>query len=106
MHTILKKLTIIPTLLVVMATFWSTLEITAYCDGYVTCNGTAPIPYYTCAADHLPRGTKVTINGHTWVVDDCFGGGYKNKLDLFLPDYDSCIKWGRRTMNVLIETPN
>lgn len=105
MHKILNKLSKYALLLAFPAVFWSTLEITAYYQGNVTCNGTTPIPYYTCAADHLPRGTKVTIGDRTWVVDDCFGGGYTNKLDLFMPDYDSCIQWGRRTLNVLVETP-
>lgn len=92
-------------LLIFPAVFYNTLEITAYYQGHITCNGTTPIPYWTCAADDLPRGTKVTVGDRVWVVDDCFGGGYKNKLDLFLPDYDSCIQWGRRTMKCKIETP-
>ena len=94
------------TLFLLPAVWYANLEITAYYQGHVTCNGTQPIPWYTCAADDLPRGTKVTVNGHTWVVDDCFGAHHKNKLDLFMPDYNSCIQWGRRTINCRIETPN
>lgn len=100
-----KKLNTLCQVLAIFAVFYTTLEITAYCDGYVTCNGTTPIPWYTCAADDLPRGTKVTVNGHVWVVDDCFGGGYKNKLDLFMPDRPSALQWGRRWVECKIETP-
>lgn len=92
-------------LLPTLAVFFTTLEITAYHTGTVTCYGNAPIPYWTCAADDLPQGTKVTVNGHTWVVDDCFGGGYKNKLDLFMTSYDECINWGRQNVYCKIETP-
>lgn len=106
MTQLFRKINKYLTLLIMPAVFYSTLEITAYYQGDVTCNGTTPIPWYTCAADDLPRGTKVTVNGHTWVVDDCFGGGYKGKLDLFMPDYDSCIRWGRRHVECRIETPN
>ena len=106
MTQLFRKINKYLTLLIMPAVFYSTLEITAYYQGHVTCNGTTPIPWYTCAADDLPRGTKVTVNGHTWVVDDCFGGGYKGKLDLFMPDYDTCIRWGRRHVECRIETPN
>ena len=105
MNSIFSKLSRFTTTFALAAVFYSTLEITAYYQGNVTCNGTTPIPYYTCAADHLPPGTKVTVGNKVWVVDDCFGGGYTNKLDLFMPDYDSCIQWGRRTMECKIETP-
>ena len=88
-----KKLVSIFHAITLLAVFYTTLEITAYYTGNVTCNGTTPIPWYTAAADDLPRGTKVTVLGNTWVVDDCFGGNYRNKLDLFMPDYQSCMNW-------------
>ena len=93
-------------LFTLLAVFYTTLEITAYCQGSVTCNGTTPIPWYTAASDDLPKGTKVTVLGNTWIVDDCFGGGYRNKLDLFMPDYETCMQWGRRRILCRIETPN
>ena len=101
-----KKLVSIFHAITLLAVFYTTLEITAYYTGNVTCNGTTPIPWYTAAADDLPRGTKVTVLGNTWVVDDCFGGNYRNKLDLFMPDYQSCMNWGRRKILCRIETPN
>ena len=93
-------------LLILLAVFWQTLNISAYCEtGSRTASGVWPTAGVTCAADHLPFGTRVTLpDGHTWVVEDVFGGGYVDKLDLFLGSEDACWKWGRRTMRCKIET--
>ena len=76
----LKQIVHLTHILALLAVFYTTLEITAYYTGNVTCNGTTPIPWYTAAADDLPRGTKVTVLGNTWVVDDCLVVTIKENL--------------------------
>ena len=56
------------------------------------------------AADHLPFGTKVLINGRVYTVKDRFGGGYSNAFDIWMPSYDEAIEFGRQyiTVEVLV----
>ncbi len=92
--------------LILLAVFWQTLNISAYCEtGNRTASGIWPTAGVTCAADHLPYGTRGTLpDGRTWVVQDRFGGGYRDRLDLFMPEADRW-KWGRRWLRCKIETP-
>lgn len=93
--------------LCLLAVFFQTLEITAYTHtGNRTASGVWPQAYVTCAADHLPFGSKVTLpDGRTWIVQDRFGAGWKDHLDLFLPTESECWQWGRRYLKCKIETP-
>ena len=92
--------------LVLWLVFWQVLNISAYCEtGNRTASGVWPTVGVTCAADHLPYGTRVTLpDGRTWVVQDRFGGGYRNRLDLFMPEPD-CWKWGRKILRCKVEVP-
>ena len=94
-------------LLILLAVFWQVLNISAYCEtGNRTASGVWPTAGVTCASDHLPFGTRVTLpDGRVWVVQDRFGGGYVDRLDLFMGSEGECWKWGRRTMRCKIETP-
>lgn len=56
-----------------------------------------------CASDDLPQGTVVVVNGKSYVVNDCFGGGYIGKLDLYYGwDLDGALEFGRKTMEVMV----
>lgn len=93
--------------LVLFAVFWQTLNISAYCHtGNPTASGVWPVVGVTCAADHLPFGSRVTLpDGRTWIVQDRFGGGYRDRLDLFLGSEAECWQWGRRWLKCKVETP-
>lgn len=52
------------------------------------------------AADDLPFGTRVIVNGRTYIVKDRFGGGYTNRLDIFMNSYDEAIQFGRQWLEV------
>ena len=52
------------------------------------------------AADDLPFGTHVIINGREYVVKDRFGGGYSNAIDIWMPSYDEAIEFGRQYLTV------
>ena len=86
------------------------MEISAYTssddecgdDEGITASGEVAIPYLTCAADHLPFGTVVVVDGQEWVVMDRFGGGYDDRLDLHMATKEECFEFGRQTKEVLI----
>lgn len=92
--------------LILFAVFWQTLNVSAYChSGNPTASGVWPA-VGMAAADHLPFGSKVTLpDGRTWIVQDRFGGGYTDRLDLFMGTEGECWTWGRRWLRCRIETP-
>lgn len=93
--------------LILLAVFYQTLNVSAYCHtGNPTASGVWPHVGVTCAADHLPFGSRVTLpDGRTWIVQDRFGGGYSDRLDLFMGTEEECWTWGRRWLRCRIETP-
>ena len=93
--------------LILLMVFYQTLNCSAYCHtGNPTASGVMP-QVGMAAADHLPFGTRVTLpDGRTLTVTDRFGGGYSNRLDIFLDTEAECWKWGRRWVKCKIETPS
>lgn len=93
--------------LILIAVIWQMLNVSAYCHtGNRTASGVWPTAYVTCAADHLPFGSKVTLpDGRTWIVQDRLGGGYTDRLDLFKATEDECWKWGRQILRCKVVTP-
>jgi len=94
--------------LILLAVFYQTLNVSAYThSGNPTASGKWPVAYVTCAADHLPFGTRITTpDGHVWTVHDRFGGGYSDRLDLFMGTEGECWQWGRKWIKCRIEIPN
>ena len=94
-------------LFVLFAVFWQVLNVSAYCEtGNPTASGVWPVAGVTCAADHLPFGTRITLpDGSVWVVQDRLGASWKDHLDLFMSSEAACWKWGRRYINCRIEVP-
>ena len=92
--------------LCLLAVFFQTLEITAYCHtGSPTASGVMPA-VGMAAADHLPFGTKVYLPDGTVVeIRDRMGGNYSDRLDLFKETEDECWKFGRRILRCRIEVP-
>ena len=92
--------------LILIAVFWQTLNISAYTySGNPTASGVYP-EVGQCAADHLPFGSLVTLpDGRTLTVTDRFGGGFTDKLDIFMETESECWKWGRKWLKCKIELP-
>ena len=92
--------------LILLAVFWQTLNVSAYChSGNPTASGVWP-QVGMAAADHLPFGTKVYLpDGTVVVIRDRMGGGYTDRLDLFMGTEGECWTWGRRWLRCRIETP-
>ncbi len=93
-------------ILILLAVFWQTLNVSAYCHtGSRTASGVWP-QVGMAAADHLPFGSRVTLpDGRVLTIEDRFGGGFTNKLDIFMATEKECWEWGRRWLKCKIETP-
>ena len=75
-------------------------NVSAYTwTGNVMANGEYPHEG-VIAADDLPIGTKVKIDGRVYVVKDRFGGGYTHRIDIYMDSYERAIQFGRKYMKV------
>lgn len=79
-------------------------KLTSYCscsrccgksDG-ITATGTKAKQGRTIAVDPsvIPYGTKVIINGHTYVAEDCGGAIDGNRIDIFFNSHKDALKFG------------
>lgn len=88
--------TAIPTYFLVLCTAYSSsFEECGKTDG-ITASGIRAVEGETIAADDLPLGTKVEINGEIYTVHDRFGAGHKNRIDIFKESQADCFKFGRQ----------
>lgn len=88
-----------------------TLQCTAYThSNNPTASGVMPAVGH-CAMDKVngvvvPFGSRVHLpNGRVLTVTDRFGGGFDNRLDIFLNSEAECWQFGRRFLRCKIETP-
>lgn len=90
--------------LVYFAVFWQVLNCSAYChSGNRTASGVWPAVGHA-AADHLPFGTKVTLpDGRILTITDRFGGGYSDRLDIFMNSEQECWQFGRQFLRCKVE---
>lgn len=65
-------------------------------DSTKTATGTTPTPGRTIAADPnvLPYGTKVLINGHEYIVEDCGGAIRQNRIDILVDTHAEALQLG------------
>lgn len=70
-------------------------------DG-ITASGQKAQAGRTIAMDDVPFGTRVEINGHIYIVEDRFGGGYTNRIDIYMDTKEEAFQWGRRYLTVKI----
>lgn len=86
-----------------------TYKITAYCgcakccgktDG-ITASGTHVTAGRTIAAPpEIPFGTKISINGHIYTVEDR-GGAIKGKrIDIYFNTHEEALQWGVQYLEV------
>lgn len=80
---------------VTLTAYTASVEECGKADG-ITASGTKATQGRTIAADHLPFGTLVEIDGHLYTVEDRFGGGYINKIDIYFDNYRDAINFGRQ----------
>lgn len=70
-------------------------------DG-ITASGIPAEEGITIASDDLPFGTEVVIDGHTYIVQDRFGGNYRNRIDIYMDSVSRANTFGRREILVQI----
>ena len=68
--------------LVICTAYSASFDECGKTDG-ITASGNKAVEGETIAADDLPLGTKVEIEGHIYTVHDRFGGGYKGRIDIY-----------------------
>lgn len=89
-----------------------TLTATAYCpcvkccgkDDGITATGTKATAGRTIAVDPrvIPYGSKVIINGITYIAEDCGGAIKSNRIDIFFDTHQEAREWGRRTVEAVV----
>ena len=88
-------------------------KITAYCNcsqccgkwsGGPTASGTIPTAGRTIAVDPnvIPLGSKVTIDGHTYIAEDTGSAIKGNKIDMFFSSHQEALNWGVKYKDVNI----
>lgn len=92
---------------IMMAVFFQLLNCSAYTHtGNPTASGVYPAEGMA-ASDHLPFGSVVTLpDGRELVVTDRFGGGYSDRLDIFMDSVAYCWEFGRQWLKCRVVTPN
>ena len=86
-----------------------TLQCTAYThSNNPTASGVMPAVGH-CAMDKVngvtvPFGSRVTLpDGRVLTVTDRFGGGFTDKLDIFMASEQECWEFGRRWLRCKVE---
>ena len=88
-------------------------KITAYCScskccgqwsGGPTASGVMPTAGRTIAVDPnvIPLGSKVTIDGHTYVAEDTGGAIKGNRIDMYFNSHSEALNWGVQYKNVSV----
>lgn len=87
-------------------------KITAYCpcskccgkDNGITASGTRVKEGRTIAVDPkiIPLGSKVELNGKTYIAEDVGGAIKGNTIDLFFNSHTEANKWGVKYRNVYL----
>ena len=87
-----------------------TFRCTAYCPccdcseeyGKLTATGTTCQEGRTIAVDPdvIPYGTKVLINGHEYVAEDCGGAIEGNEIDIYMEDHAETDSFGVQYLEV------
>jgi len=90
-----------------------TVIATAYCacekccgktDG-ITATGTKATAGRTVAVDTrmIPYGSKIYIDGHEYIAEDCGGAIKDNRIDIYFDTHDEALQFGRKTLEIEIE---
>lgn len=89
-----------------------TITAFAYCpciqccgkeDG-ITATGTQATPGRTIAVDPtvIPYGSRVVIDGHIYVAEDCGGTIKGNTIDVFHSTHQEALQWGIKYVNAVV----
>ena len=93
-------------------TYLGNFKLTAYCacarccgksDG-ITATGTVATQGRTIAVDPrvIPYGTAVSINGNTYIAEDCGGAIGGNRIDVFFDSHTDALNFGVQYADVYL----
>ena len=86
----------IPVYFLVLCTAYSaSFDECGKTDG-ITASGIKAVEGKTVAADDLPLGTQIEIDGTIYTVHDRFGAGHKGRIDIYKEQKSDCIRFGRQ----------
>ena len=90
----------------------NTMIVTAYCactlccgktDG-ITASGRPVREGKTVAANHLPIGTRLYIQGVGWrTVEDRLAVRYTGRIDIYLRSHAAAKRFGKRRLQVTVD---
>ena len=88
-------------------------KVTAYCScskccgksasGYTASGTKATAGRTVAASSSLAFGTKISINGKTYVVEDRGGAIQGNRIDIYMNSHSAALAWGVKYLPVKIE---
>ena len=82
------------------------VSATAYSNDPITATGTKPTEGRTIAVDPkiIPYGTKVYIPqfDRVFIAEDCGSAIKGNRIDIYMNDYNRCMDWGIKTIDIYI----
>jgi 3D (Asp-Asp-Asp) domain-containing protein len=72
-------------------------------DG-ITATGVKATAGRTIAVDpnYIPYGTKIIINGNTYVAEDCGGNIKGNRIDIYFDSHEEALNFGVRNVQGVI----
>ena len=56
---------------------------------------------HTIAADDLPLGTKVIIDGQEYTIEDRFGGGLTGHMDIYTENLNYAKEFGKQKKTII-----
>ena len=89
--------------------------VTAYCACHICCgswsatnktvDGHTPKQGITVAASRsIPFGTKVLIDGHTYIVQDRLAKRFDNRIDVYFNNHRDALVFGKKRRDVTVIT--
>ena len=88
-----------------VSAYTASIEECGKADG-ITASGVKTTQGITVAADHLKFGTIIEIDGHKYKVQDRFGGGYKDRIDIYFNNKQDAWNFGRQLKVIKILKEN
>jgi 3D (Asp-Asp-Asp) domain-containing protein len=69
----------------------------------LTASGVKPHQGITVASSRsIPFGTKILINGHTYIVQDRLAKRYDSRVDIYFTKHTDALKFGKQKLTVTI----
>ena len=82
-----------------------TVSITAYCP-CPSCCGIWRGRTIATDPSVIPAGSKVVIDGHTYIAEDTGGGIKGNRIDIYFDTHQEALNWGVQTKEVKVYDPD